>query len=80
MTPDRRATADILVDGIGDEDHPLADVLDYPADQGKAHRDERFSTPETDNTGRVRRCNLSCSDARTGAKHPPVTVIGSQKR
>ena len=41
-----RATIDVLVDEVGDnEDHPLADVLDYLADQVKAYEDEHFAIP-----------------------------------
>lgn len=46
-----RATAiiDVLLDEIGDdENHPLADVLDYLADQVKAYEDERFSIPKAE--------------------------------
>ena len=40
---------DVLLDEIGDdEDHPLADVLDYLADQVKAYEDERFSIPKAE--------------------------------
>jgi HTH-type transcriptional regulator/antitoxin HigA len=42
-----RATIEALLDEVGDnEDHPLADVLDYLADQVKAYEDERFDIPE----------------------------------
>lgn len=38
-----RATIDALLDEVGDnESHPLADVLDYLADQVKAYEDEHF--------------------------------------
>lgn len=44
-----RATIDALVDEIReDEDHPLADVLDYLADQVKRYEDEHFSIPEAE--------------------------------
>ncbi len=40
-------TIDVLLDEIGDdEDHPLADVLDFLADQVKAYEDERFYIPK----------------------------------
>ena len=45
-----RASAIIesLLDEIGDdEDHPLADVLDYLADQIKAYEDEHYPIPES---------------------------------
>lgn len=43
------ATIEVLLDEIGDdEDHPLADVLDYLADQVKAYEDERFSIPKAE--------------------------------
>lgn len=43
------ATIDVLLDEIGDdEDHPLADVLEYLADQVKAYEDERFSIPKAE--------------------------------
>jgi HTH-type transcriptional regulator/antitoxin HigA len=42
-----RATIDALLDAVGDdESHPLADVLDYLADQVKAYEDEHFQIPE----------------------------------
>ena len=42
-----RATIDALLEEIGDnESHPLADVLDYLADQVKAYEDENFQIPE----------------------------------
>jgi len=42
-----RATIDTLLDEVGDnESHPLADVLDYLADQVKAYEDENFQIPE----------------------------------
>jgi HTH-type transcriptional regulator / antitoxin HigA len=43
------ATIDALLDEIGDdESHPLADVLDYLADQVKAYEDENFPIPEAE--------------------------------
>ena len=43
------ATVDMLLNEIGDnEDHPLADVLDYLADQVKAYEDGRFSIPKAE--------------------------------
>lgn len=40
-------TIDVLLDEIGDnENHPLADVLDFLADQVKAYEDERFFIPK----------------------------------
>ncbi len=42
-----RATIDVLLDEVGDnENHPLADVLDYLADQVKDYEDENFPIPE----------------------------------
>jgi HTH-type transcriptional regulator/antitoxin HigA len=42
-----RATIDALLDEVGDnENHPLADVLDYLADQVKAYEDENFQIPD----------------------------------
>ena len=44
-----RATIDALLDEVGDnESHPLADVLDYLADQVKAYEDENFQIPEAE--------------------------------
>jgi HTH-type transcriptional regulator / antitoxin HigA len=44
-----RATIEVLLDEIGDnESHPLADVLDYLADQVKAYEDERVSIPKAE--------------------------------
>lgn len=43
------ATIDALLDEVGDnENHPLADVLDYLADQVKAYEDENFQIPEAE--------------------------------
>jgi len=42
------AIIETLLDEIGDdEDHPLADVLDYLADQVKVYEDEHFPIPES---------------------------------
>ena len=42
-----RATIDALLDEVGDDEtHPLADVLDYIADQVKAYEEDRFQIPE----------------------------------
>ena len=44
-----RATIDVLLDEVGDdEDHPLADVLDFLSDQIKAYEDEHVAIPESD--------------------------------
>jgi HTH-type transcriptional regulator/antitoxin HigA len=44
-----RATIEVLLDEIGDdESHPLADVLDYLADQVAAYEDEHFPIPEAE--------------------------------
>lgn len=44
-----RATIDALLDEVGvDESHPLADVLDYLADQVKAYEDENVHIPEAE--------------------------------
>ena len=44
-----RATIDALLDEVGDnESHPLADVLDYLADQVKAYVDEHFPIPDAE--------------------------------
>ncbi len=41
-----RATIDRLLDEVGDDEaHPLADVLDYLAEQVKAFEDEQFQIP-----------------------------------
>jgi len=41
------AVIDALLDTVGDnEDHPLADVLDYFADQVRAYEDDHFPIPE----------------------------------
>lgn len=43
------ATIEILLDEIGDnEDHPLADVLDYLADQVKVYENEHFIIPKAE--------------------------------
>jgi len=42
-------TIEVLLKEVGDdEDHPLADVLDYLADQVKAYEDEHFSIPKAE--------------------------------
>ncbi len=42
-----RATIDALLDEVGDdENHPLAEVLDYFANQVKAYEDENVRIPE----------------------------------
>jgi HTH-type transcriptional regulator/antitoxin HigA len=44
-----RAIIDVLLDEIGDDErHPLADVLDYLADQLAAYEDERHPIPEAE--------------------------------
>ena len=44
-----RATIDALLDEIGDDEtHPLADVLDYLADQVKAYEDDNFKIPDVE--------------------------------
>jgi len=43
------ATIEVLLDEIGDnENHPLADVLDYLADQVAAYEDEHHPIPESE--------------------------------
>ncbi len=43
------ATIEALLDEVGDdENHPLAEVLDYLADQVKAYEDEFFPIPEAE--------------------------------
>lgn len=43
------ATIAVLLKEVGDdEDHPLADVLDYLADQVKAYEDEHYSIPKAE--------------------------------
>lgn len=51
-TADDYARANVVIDVLldatrGDEDHPLADVLDYLADQVKVYEDEHFPIPES---------------------------------
>ena len=42
-----RVTIDALLGEVGDnENHPLAEVLDYLADQVKTYEDENFQIPE----------------------------------
>lgn len=44
-----RATIEVLLDAIGDdESNPLADVLDYLADQVAAYEDEHHHIPEAE--------------------------------
>jgi HTH-type transcriptional regulator/antitoxin HigA len=43
------ATVDILLEEVGDnEDHPLADLLDYLANQIRAYEGEKFEIPEAE--------------------------------
>jgi HTH-type transcriptional regulator/antitoxin HigA len=43
------ATIDVLLNEIGDnENHPLADVLDYLAEQVKTYEDQHFSIPKAE--------------------------------
>lgn len=43
------ATLNLLLEAIGDnENHPLAEVLDYLAGQLKAYEDERFLIPQAE--------------------------------
>ena len=43
------ATINILLDEVGDdENHPLAEVLDYLADQVKVYEDEHFPIPDAE--------------------------------
>ncbi len=49
------ATVDALIDAIGDdEDHPLADVLDYLADQVTAYEEKHTVVPEAAPAGVLR--------------------------
>lgn len=49
------ATIETLLGEVGDnEHHPLADVLDYFADQVKAYEDEHFPIPEAEPQGVLR--------------------------
>ena len=44
-----RTTIDALLDEVGDDErHPLADVLDYLANQIKAYEDEHVLIPEAE--------------------------------
>jgi HTH-type transcriptional regulator/antitoxin HigA len=44
-----RATIEVLLDEVGDdENHPLADVLDYLADQVAAYEETRVPIPEAE--------------------------------
>jgi len=44
-----RATIEVLLDEIGDdENHPLADVLDYLSDQVEAYEEERYAIPASE--------------------------------
>ncbi len=44
-----RATIDALLDEVGDnESHPLAEVLNYLADQVEAYENEHFQIPEAE--------------------------------
>jgi len=43
------ATIEVLLDEVGgDEEHPLADVLDFLSDQVKAYEDEHVIIPEAE--------------------------------
>ena len=44
-----RAVIDALLDVVGnDEQHPLADLLDYLAEQVEAYEDEHYPTPDAE--------------------------------
>ena len=44
-----RATIEVLLEEIGDdENHPLADVLDYLSDQVEAYEEERYAIPASE--------------------------------
>lgn len=44
-----RTTIEAILDEIGDDEtHPLAEVLDYLADQMAAYEDERYPIPEAE--------------------------------
>ena len=44
-----RATIEVLLDAIGgDANHPLADVLDYLADQVATYEDQQYPIPEAE--------------------------------
>ena len=50
-----RVTIDALLDEVGDdEDHPLAEVLYYLADQVKAYEDEHFQIPKAESNDVLR--------------------------
>lgn len=66
-----RATIDALLDEVGDnESHPLADVLDYLADQVKAYEDENFLIPEAE----PRKCYGSSWTSTDSIKRTWATV------
>ena len=80
-----RATIDVLLDEIGDnETHPLADVLDYLADQVKAYEDDNFKIPDAEPKEVLRflmeQHNLKQEDLGTCAPQSRISDILSGRR
>jgi HTH-type transcriptional regulator/antitoxin HigA len=80
-----RATIDRLLDEVGEnENHPLAEVLDYLADQVKAYEDENFPIPEASPKEVLRflmeQHNLKQEDLADCAPQSRISDILSGKR
>lgn len=80
-----RATIDALLDEIGgDESHPLAEVLDYLANQVEAYEGEHFPIPESEPREVLRflmnQHGLRQEDLRDCAPQSRISEILSGKR
>jgi len=79
------ATIDVLLDEIGDdESHPLAEVLDYLADQVKAYEDAHFTIPQVEPREMLRflmeQHNLQQEDLSDCAPQSRISEILAGKR
>ncbi len=79
------ATINALLDEIGDDEtHPLADVLDYLADQVKAYEDDNFNIPDAEPKEVLRflmeQHNLKQEDLGTCAPQSRISDILSGRR
>lgn len=79
------ATIAVLLEAVGDnENHPLADVLDYLADQVKAYEDAHFQIPEAEPSEVLRflmeQHGLKQEDMKDCAPQSRISDILSGKR
>lgn len=80
-----RANIETLLDAIGDdEDHPLAEVLDYLADQVNAYEDRNVEIPESEPREVLRflmeQHNLKQDDLRDCAPQSRISDILNGRR